>query len=591
MPGERAAPDPQADGAGGGRGAPAGRLRIVLCWHMHQPQYRDAESGDFLLPWTYLHGIKDYSDMAHHIEAVPGAMAVVNFSPVLLEQLDDYSVALGAWQRTGKRIPDPVLAVLADGLPDDRAKWPDLVRAYLRANREHLIDRFPAFRELAGRAAPWAAGGTVPDPAHDPPMAADDAQFVLDLAVWYHLAWFGESIRRTDERVQQLLAKERNYDAQDRRLVLEVVADVLAGLVPRYRRLMGTGQVELSVTPWGHPIVPLMLDFNAARETLPDAPLPADDEYPDGEGRARWHVARAIQDFTRAFGVRPRGCWPSEGAVSTATLQLLDSFGFDWIATGEGVLRASLEQSGREPTPDRMHVPYRLQGGRTRCFFRNEQLSDLIGFTYSKWHGDDAVANFVHHLEHLADVYGDDSRRTIAVILDGENAWEHYPYNGWYFLRGIYEKLAEHPRLRLSTFSQALHEDSEAGELVELVAGSWVHGTLSTWIGSPEKNRAWEMLCDAKRMFDQVVVEGGLTDEEQRKAELQLGVCEGSDWAWWFGDYNPSGTVATFDTLYRRHLTALYRLLEEAPPDYLREAFATGGGDAEGGGTMRRAGT
>jgi alpha-amylase/alpha-mannosidase (GH57 family) len=589
MPNERA-----ESGPGGGpdgrhdEPAAAGKLRIVLCWHMHQPQYRDCLTGEFLLPWTYLHGIKDYVDMAQHIEAVPGAMAVVNFSPVLLEQLDDYSVALGAWLRTGQRIPDPLLAALADGLPADRAEWPALVRAYLRANREHLIDRFPPYRELAARAAPWAETGA--RPVLDPPMGDGDEQFVLDLAVWYHLAWFGESVRRGDPRVQQLLAKGRGYDAQDRRLVVEAIADVLAGLVPRYRRLMGTGQVELSVTPWGHPIVPLMLDFRVAHESLPGAPLPVDDEYPDGEGRARWHVARAIQEFTRAFGVRPRGCWPSEGAVSTATLQLLDSFGFDWIATGEGVLRASLEQAGHTPAADRLHVPYRVSGGRTRCFFRHEQLSDLIGFTYSKWHGDDAVANFVHQLEQLATAYADDPSRTVAVILDGENAWEHYPYNGWYFLRGLYEKLADHPRLRLSTFSQALHEDGAAGELTELVAGSWVHGTLSTWIGSPQKNRAWEMLCDAKRMFDQVVVEGGLTDEEQRRAEVQLGVCEGSDWAWWFGDYNPAGTVATFDTLYRRHLTNLYRILEEAPPAYLAEAFASGGGDAEGGGTMRRAG-
>ena len=590
MPHEPAAAGPDAEPGGRRDASPdAGRLRVVLCWHMHQPQYRDGLTGEFQLPWTYLHGIKDYVDMAQHLEAVPGAVAVVNFSPVLLEQLDDYSVALGAWLRTGQRIPDPVLAALADGLPADRAEWPALARAYLRANRQHLIDRFPAFRELAARAAPWSVERAA-DPSHEPPMDESHEQFVLDLAVWYHLAWFGESVRRGDPRVQQLLAKERGYDAQDRRVIVEVIADVLAGLVPRYRRLMGTGQVELSVTPWGHPIVPLLLDFAVAQEQLPGAPLPRDDEYPDGEGRARWHVARAIQEFTRAFGVRPRGCWPSEGAVSTATLQLLDSFGFDWIATGEGVLRASLEQAGHAAGPERLHVPYRLSGGRTRCFFRHEQLSDLIGFTYSKWHGDDAVANFVHHLEQLAVAYRDDPSRTVAVILDGENAWEHYAYNGWYFLRGLYEKLADHPRLRLSTFSQALHEDGSAGELTELVAGSWVHGTLSTWIGSPQKNRAWEMLCDAKRMFDQVVVEGGLTDEEQRRAEVQLGVCEGSDWAWWFGDYNPAATVATFDTLYRRHLANLYRILEEAPPAYLGEAFATGGGDAEGGGTMRRAG-
>lgn len=563
------------------------RLRVVLCWHMHQPQYRDLLSGEFLLPWTYLHGLKDYVDMAQHIEAVPGAMAVVNFSPVLLEQLDDYVVALGAWLRSGQKLPDRLLATLADGPPAERSEWAGLVQAYLRANREHLVDRYPPFHALAKRAAAYldpAAGDLVLDPGAD-------AQFLADLAVWYHIAWCGETVRRGDPRVQALIDKERNYDHADRRVLVEVVADVLTGLVPRYRRLMGTGQVELSVTPWGHPIVPLLLDFGAARETVRDAPLPADAEYPDGEGRARWHVARAIQDFTRAFGVRPRGCWPSEGAVSTGTLRLLESFGFDWVATGEGVLRASLEKAGHVPDATALHTPYRLIGGRTRCFFRHEALSDLIGFTYSSWHGDDATANFVHRLEQLADLHEGDATRTVAVILDGENAWEHYPYNAWYFLRGIYERLANHPRLRLATFSQALAEDASAGELTDVVAGSWVHGTLSTWIGSPEKNRAWEMLCDAKRMFDQVVVEGGLTDEEQRRAELQLGICEGSDWAWWFGGYNPGEAVATFDALYRRHLRNLYLLLGEAPPAYLDQPFAHGGGDAEQGGTMRRAHT
>lgn len=570
----------------------AGKLRVVLCWHMHQPQYRDLVTGEFLLPWTYLHAIKDYVDMAQHLEAVPGAMAVVNFSPILLEQLDDYSHALDAWLRTGQRLPDPLLRALADGAPHDPAEWPALVQAFLRSHREHLIGRFPAYHALAERADRLlaAAGDAGFVPVHGEHA---DAQFVEDLAVWYHLAWCGETVRRGDPRVQELEAKARGYDAADRRVVLEIVADVLVGLVPRFRRLMGSGQVELSVTPWGHPIVPLLLAFQSARESLPDSSLPADPEYPDGEGRARWHVARAIQEFTRAFGVRPRGCWPSEGAVSDATVRLLESFGFDWLATGEGVLRASLEQAGLVPDLDLLHRPYRLTAGRVACFFRHEELSDLIGFTYGKWHGDDAVANFVHRLEQLADRYQHSAGRTVAIIMDGENAWEHYPYNAYWFLRGMYERLANHPRLQLTTFSRVLAEDEgleTGGELQSLVAGSWVHGTLSTWIGSPQKNRAWEMLCDAKRTFDQVVVEGGLTDEEQRRAELQLGVCEGSDWAWWFGDYNPGATVATFDSLYRTHLANLYRLLEEAPPPYLAEAFnATTGADAEQGGSMRRA--
>ncbi|MFO0336314.1 MAG: glycoside hydrolase [Pseudomonadota bacterium] len=618
-------------------GAADRRLRVVLCWHMHQPHYRDLVTGEFVQPWTYLHGIKDYVDMAQHLEAVPGACAVVNFTPTLLEQLDDYSAAIGAWLRTGQRIPDRLLAALADGAPASPAEWPELMQACLRANRDHLVHRFAPFRELVERAEhllrewgldpagspPVFSGGLIhpdedaiegggggagggnadADAAHARLVAglrafaasADPRSFLDDLVTWYHLAWLGESIRRGDARAQELIAKARGYGVGDRRLLVEIVGDALAGLVPRYRRLMGSGQVELSVTPWGHPIVPLLLDFESAREALPGVPLPADADYPGGESRARWHVARAIQDFARAFGVRPRGCWPAEGAVSTRTVQLLDSFGFDWLATGEGVLRGSLERAGAVPGPSTLNRPWRVAGSRAVTFFRHEEISDRIGFVYSKWHGDDAARDFVHRLEHLADLYGDDPSRTVAIVLDGENAWEHYPYNGWYFLNNVYRALADHPRLRLATFSQALAEGGAEAELPALRAGSWVHGTLSTWVGCPAKNRAWEMLCDAKRTYDQVMVEGGLDDGAQARAEIQLAVCEGSDWPWWFGDYNPSGTVASFDALYRRHLANLYRLLEEPPPDYLGRAFAGGleasraGDDAEQVDTMRRA--
>jgi alpha-amylase/alpha-mannosidase (GH57 family) len=366
---------------------------------------------------------------------------------------------------------------------------------------------------------------------------------------------------------------------------------VLAGLVPRYRRLFGSGQVELSVTPYGHPILPLMLDFRSAREALPAVELPATREYPGGDDRASWHVARALQVFTHAFGVRPRGCWPAEGAVSSRTLALLDHFGFDWVATGEAVLRHSLTASQawdakREVSV--LHRPYHLPGQKVRCFFRHDALSDLIGFTYSKWHGDDAAMNLVHQLDQLASAYEDDPDHVVAIILDGENAWEYFPANAYYFLKALYEQLTTHPRLKLTTFSQCLAEGVPARELKELVAGSWVYGNFSTWIGHAAKNHAWELLSEAKRAFDRGVVEGALTDEEQLAAERQLGVCEGSDWCWWFGDDNPAESVRSFDALYRRHLTNLYRILEEEVPATLAEPIAQGGGSPDLGGVMKR---
>jgi alpha-amylase/alpha-mannosidase (GH57 family) len=558
-------------------------LRVVLCWHMHQPQYQDLITDEHVLPWTYLHAIKDYVDMAVQLESQPTAAAVVNFTPILIEQIRTYSAQVSAWLRTGAPIRDPVLALLTpDGIPEEAGQRADAIRACIKANRERLIERFAPYKALADLAQGFLENGSA---------AYASRQFVLDLAVWYHLAWLGETVRRGDPRALELIAKERDFDTSDCRQLVEIIADILSGLLPRYRRLLGSGQVELSVTPFGHPILPLMLDFKSARESQPALELPSEREYPGGDDRARWHIARAIQTFVETFGVRPKGCWPAEGGVSEQALALFDEFGFEWVATGGAVLRNSLSALGvseAERSVTRLHRPYRLSDGRVRCFFRHDALSDLIGFTYSKWHGDDAAANLVEQLEHFDKVLPPEQEHVVAIILDGENAWEYYPFNGYYFLKALYERLTDHPRLRLTTFSRCLADGVNTGELQRLIAGSWVYGNFSTWIGQAGKNRAWELLCEAKRAFDRVVVEGSLSEEQQRAAERQLGVCEGSDWCWWFGDENPAESVRAFDVLYRRHLANLYRMLGEEPPATLGESIAQGHGAPEAGGVMKR---
>ncbi len=558
---------------------PAGTrpLNVVLCWHMHQPEYRDLGSGAFTLPWTYLHAIKDYADMAAHLEAVAGARAVVNFAPVLLDQLGAYTTAIASHLTGGALLPDPLLASLAPGgLPTDPAAACHLLQQCLRAQREHLIDRFPAFRELVAHAEAIGPGTAVP------------ADLLGGLTVWYHLAWLGESVRRADPRVARLIDKAHGFDASDRRELLEVIGGLVAGIIPRYRHLAERGQVEIAVSPWGHPILPLLIDVQSAREQLPTAPLPAM-AYPDGAARARWHARRARESCAAAFGVVPRGCWPSEGAVSEAVVRLLGEEGFDWVASGEGVLAASLARSAPAEGVAVRHRPFRLERAGPACFFRDDELSDRIGFTYGRWHGDDATANFIASLEAIAAEDTGGPSRTVAVILDGENAWEYYPFNGHYFLRGIYERLAAHPLLRLTTFSDVLDEGQPAVELPRLVTGSWVHGSLSTWIGAPAKNRAFELLCAAKRAYDETLATRTFVPRERRALEQQLAVCEGSDWAWWFADFNPAAAVSDFDVLYRRHLAHLYELLGRLPPAELAVPIATGHGRPEAGGTMQRA--
>lgn len=562
-------------------------LPVVLCWHMHQPDYRGPDHSDYQLPWVYLHGIKDYVDMAYHLEVVPGARAVVNFTPTLLEQLEDYIGRIDSWLAEGVAIGDPLLAALADAdFPHDPNERGALITACLRINKARLVDRFPPFRQLVELAESIDRHPACRDYLND--------QFLTDLLVWYHLAWLGESVREKDGRVKELEARGSRFDAEDRRLLVSIIGEQLASIVPRYRTLAEHGQVELTVTPHAHPIMPLLLDIQSAREAMPDIELPTLQVYPGGEARARWHIERGLQVFERHFGFRPEGCWPAEGAVCDRTLALLEEGGFNWAATGQQVLSNSLHKvlSG-ELLAHYAHRPYQVGEGELRCFFRDDGLSDLIGFTYSDWHGDDAVNNLIHHLEQIEAESRHMPERIVSIIMDGENAWEHYPKNGEYFLQALYERLLDHPQLALTTYSDYLSGHgaggaARPGKLTHLVPGSWVYGTFSTWIGDPDKNRAWEMLGEAKACFDRVVASGRLDEGQLEKAQTQLATCEGSDWFWWFGDYNPADSVSDFEQLFRRQLSYLYDLLGEAPPVYLSEVFAHGSGDPSLGGVMRQ---
>jgi alpha-amylase/alpha-mannosidase (GH57 family) len=559
------------------------RLPVVLLWHMHQPQYRDALTGQYVLPWTYLHAIKDYTDMAAHLEGNPAARAVVNFSPVLIEQLQEIARRVREHLGSGTPLPDPVLGLLGpEPVPTEPAARLELMRACLRAQRKQMIERFGPYLELATLAETLATPERVS-------YASD--QFIHDLAVWYHLAWLGESIRRSDTLVSALTERGRNFTAAHRRQLLTLIGELVSSLIPRYRALSDRGQIELSVTPYAHPIVPLLLDFNSARDAVPNMPLPEHPGYAGGAERAAWHLEEGIRVFTEAFGKRPAGCWPSEGAISRGTLELLDQHQFRWAASSANVLRGCLELVDRHTaqSPRSYNRPYRLPGAGLSCFFRDDSLSDLIGFTYATWHGDDAAHNLVNEVAQLARRYANNPGHAVLIALDGENAWEHYPFNGYYFLRALYSLLANHPLLELTTLSDCLARGLKPAPLQRVMAGSWVHGTLATWMGDPAKNRAWDLLCEAKLAFDRVVSSGSLDAAQQAAATRQLALCESSDWFWWFGDYNPAEAVSQFDRLYRRQLVNLYRLLGLAAPESLAQPISAGGGEAEHGGVMRRA--
>jgi alpha-amylase/alpha-mannosidase (GH57 family) len=358
----------------------------------------------------------------------------------------------------------------------------------------------------------------------------------------------------------------------------------MASVIPRYRALSDEGKVELTMSPYAHPIVPLLLDLGSAREAMPDAQLPINHAYPGGRERALWHLQQGKETFARVFGREPVGLWPSEGGVSQDALQLFAESGFRWVASGGSVLKNSHKHTDHACS----HRVYRFGEAAIDCVFRDDGLSDLIGFTYSDWHAEDAVANLLGHMTHIAELCPDRDDCLITIILDGENAWEYYPENGYQFLQHLYQGIIDHPKLELTTLQDFLAEPGpNPAQEQRLVAGSWVYGTFSTWIGSPEKNRGWDLLVEAKRCFDERVQSGELSPAQVQAAEQQLAICEGSDWFWWFGDYNPATTVSQFDQLYRMQLANLYQRLHVEAPGQLSEVIARGGGRPSHGGVMR----
>jgi alpha-amylase/alpha-mannosidase (GH57 family) len=560
----------------------SGKLELIFLWHMHQPDYRDHARGEFTLPWVYLHALKDYTDMAAHLERHPRVHAVVNFVPVLLDQLEDYGeqFASGDWR-------DPLLRLLAE--PDlnrlTAGERKLLVNSCFRTNHVSMIEPFPSYKRLHDLFR-------VVEGRDDTAQAYLSGAYFSDLITWYHLAWAGETERRRQPLLAELMTKGEGFTADDRKRLVALIGAAVRGIIPRYRALAASGQIELSTTPYTHPIAPLLIDFASAREAEPKAELPVASCYPGGRARTTAQLESALLSHAVRFGAPPAGVWPAEGAISNAFLKLLAGASCRWTAASESVLASSLRRATHELPPREHYLsrPYRVEGAPgITVFFRDEKLSDLIGFEYRHWHGKEAAADFVARLHALRRQVPEGGTAVVTVILDGENAWEHYPYNGHYFFEDLYALLEADPELHTTTCADFLarHPDF-ADALPGVVAGSWVYGTFSTWIGHPDKNRAWDLLCAGKQTYDLVVGSGLLNAQEERAAAAQLAVCESSDWFWWLGSHNPVQSVASFDRLFRLDLANLYQHLKVEPPAALAEPVSHGGGEPEGGGTMLR---
>jgi alpha-amylase/alpha-mannosidase (GH57 family) len=509
-------------------------LNVAILWHLHQPSYWDTGLGKYRYPWAFLHAARHYHAMAYLARLHPEVRLTFNLTPVLLEQLDHYSR-----EDAGDVLLD-VLRKPANDLDEEEVRR--LLDHVFKLNAATMIDPFPRYRELRGLLAGALAK------SRSPRMRPQE---VLDLQTLYLLTWCG-SPARDEEPIVGLITKERDYTEVDKAQVFGVLRELVRGTVPLFREIQEAGIAELSTTPYYHPILPLVVDCEVARQSRPDVHLEGVDfHYP---GDAEWHVTAAAKAFRDRFGFEPIGMWPAEGSVSDEALALLSHQGIQWAATDEAVLARSL---GRSPGLVEKHRPYRV-GDKILVYFRDRELSDRIGFIYSGWDPVTAADDIIVRLQGIRDGLKGAEGACVTIILDGENPWEYYPDRGVGFLNRLYEELVRTPDIRPVRFRDHL-EMARPGGLAHVVPGSWIDANFDTWIGAAEKNHAWKLLSAARKKL--------AAEAPDAEVPVEFYRAEGSDWFWWLGPGHDTPYEASYENLFRLNLKeGLKKVGIEVPP-------------------------
>ena len=520
---------------------------------MHQPYYRDLVSGDCSMPWVRLHATKDYLDMVKILEPFPSIHQTFNIVPSLLDQLEEY---LPPANRSDafldcSRTP-------AARLSGQEQQF--ILRWFFLANIERMIKPYPRYHDLLAK-----RGLHVREEDWPAIQQRFSVQDYLDLQVWFNLAWIDPWLRRQDPRLAALEAKGGHFTEADKGYLLEQQLALIGRIIPAYRDAAARGAIELSASPFYHPIMPLLCDLREAHRALPQLALPRTEfRHPED---ARWQLETGLRRHQETFGTRPNGVWPPEGSVSEAFVALACASKIRWIAADEEILWRTTQGA---PSPSRLYRPHllRRKEGELAIVFRDRELSDLIGFTYSQWEPQQAVADFLTRLGKIYQQTRSQGPALVSIILDGENAWESYADDGHEFLASLYGALANDDRFRCVTVSEFLrqHPVAQTESLPALFSGSWIEGNFATWVGHPEKNAAWEHLSRAREALAALSRE----DAAYAKAWKSLGIAEGSDWMWWFGDTHFSAQAEEFDRLFRAHLANSYRLAHLEPPEELK---------------------
>jgi alpha-amylase/alpha-mannosidase (GH57 family) len=538
-------------------------LRVAFLWHMHQPLYKDPQTGVYRLPWVRFHALKDYYDMAARLADFPAIKANFNLVPSLTWQILDY--ASGEVADTHLELSRKPANELTEG------EKISLLRNSFLGNRRTIVESHPRYRALLDK-----CGSIECERETETTLKRFKVQDFLDLQVLSNLAWF-DPMFKDDPLISDLLARGRDYTENMKADLIAREFDIMGRIIPKYRELLEKGQIELTCCPYYHPILPLLCDSTSAKEAVPGIELPPRRIEFGADAARQIEMGRAYNG--EIFGAEPEGMWPPEGALSENSLRLASEAGVRWVAADETMLAASLDvelretPAGKVTRPRVLYSPHRFDcnGKEMVLVFRDRLLSDLIGFSYMKLRPKDAVDDLISRLLAIRQDLGKHSEKSLVLIaLDGENCWEFYDRDGDVFLRTLYSRLSKASEIETVRISDAIEGKRSYPRMGRIVPGSWIGGNLATWIGNSEDNRAWDQLYDAREALLGAEREGGLDETGRGAAWTSIFAAEGSDWFWWWGQESGCSEESEFDALFRTHLMQVYAAVGmDVPPGLL----------------------
>ena len=535
-------------------------LKVVFLWHMHQPYYVDPLERVALMPWVRIHAVKGYLDMIDAARANRNVKMCFNFTPVLVRQLLEFSEGSvrdlwGDWARKHS----------AELTSEDRFH---ILDNFFKINHHTLIDPFPRYRqllEMRGReGSPRQMKAAV---------SVFSEQDMRDLQTWYNLAWCGFSAEKRFPELTELKAKGSNFSEEEKNRVMDIHYEIIDLVLDLYRDAQADGQIEITTTPYFHPIMPLVYDTDFGKRAMPDREFPERLSAPDD---VRAHLRLAQQQHEKVFGKPARGLWPSEGSVAPELIPLFQEAGIEYFCTDEDNLFRSLsaDPALKDHKVDHLELfqPWQCVHGESSvgALFRERPLSDFIGFNAARNSAADAVGYLLHHLEHLADV-ANTSDPVATLALDGENAWEAFPDGGEEFLNGLYQSIEQSDKLVTATMGEIFDASNpeQQAQVHTLHTGSWISANFDIWICDAEENAGWERIRETREFLVAYLAENEVEPEIKAQVWDAIYAAEGSDWFWWYGPDFQTDCDMLFDLLFRKHLQRVYILLGQDPPGAL----------------------